>query len=209
MKTIVVLGNGRSGTSMTTGILKILGVNMDARENPNEFNPRGDFESMDAYNINLKILRGTRWQDFLTSLPIYEDILKQGDNVKEDIQNFIKSKSSEMWGWKNPETTMTIELYLPYLENPHFVIMGRNPIKTAESIMKMTKIDFYCASKVYNYFQDVLLRFTEKHKDLPKMFLCFEDILQDPIKEAKRLAEFIGLEITKEQKTKIDKFVIR
>ena len=49
MKTVIVLGNARSGTSITAGMLKILGVGMDSRINPNPFNPKGDFESIEAH----------------------------------------------------------------------------------------------------------------------------------------------------------------
>jgi predicted O-methyltransferase YrrM len=215
-KTVIVLGNGRSGTSMVAGILQILGVAMDARKRPNPFNPKGDFESIDAHKINCKIYNLAAGKNLGDephwNPPPYEKILAQKDKVKEDIQRFVleKSKNRRIWGWKNPKTTLTIELFLPYLSNPHFVIVTRNPIKVAQSTARMTKgqADFYKAFRLLNFYNNEMLNFLERHPDLPRLFLAFEDIIEDPIKEAKKLADFLGLELTKEKKVKIKKFVI-
>lgn len=215
-KTVVVLGNARGGTSVTAGILRILGVAMDMSKNPSISNPRGSFESIDVHKINCKIFNLSAGKDLGIepywdySLP--EKILAQKNKVRDDIQRFVfeKSKDKKIWGWKNPKTNLTIELFLPYLPNPYFVVVFRNPIKTAEStvIMTMKKIDFYRALRSINFYNQEILRFLEKHPDLPRIFITFEDIINNPIKEAKRLSNFLDLELGEKQIVEINKLVI-
>ena len=194
----MVLGNGRSGTSMTTGILKILGVNMDAREYPNQFNPKGDFESIDAHKINTRIYQlatGKVYSEHHWYPPTYEQVLKLKDNqeIQEMIKKFVDKHKSELWGWKNPKTSLTIELYLPYLENPHFVCIFRNPIKNAQSIVRMAGIDFYRALWLANFYNEAIRKFLIKY-DYPRLLLSFEDIIKNPIEEGRKIADFLGVE---------------
>jgi hypothetical protein len=39
-----------------------------------------------------------------------------------------------IWGWKDPRTTLTIRLYEPHLQDPHFIASFRDPVKVAESL---------------------------------------------------------------------------
>ena len=61
---IIVLGKGRSGTSMVSGILEILGVDMNAEHNPNFGNPKGDFECKVVRDINYHIYELARGHVF-------------------------------------------------------------------------------------------------------------------------------------------------
>ena len=40
MKTVIILGNARSGTSMVSGIVHHLGINMRPKDNPSVQNPK-------------------------------------------------------------------------------------------------------------------------------------------------------------------------
>jgi len=76
-KTVVVLGMHRNGTSMTSGILSKLGIDM-GREliGKKVSNPLGHFEDKDFLDLNIKILKeagGGSWD----STPAREDILDQ------------------------------------------------------------------------------------------------------------------------------------
>lgn len=46
MKTVIVLGVARSGTSMVSGLLHFMGVNMNPANNPGPQNPKGSFEDI-------------------------------------------------------------------------------------------------------------------------------------------------------------------
>lgn len=64
---VVVLGMHRSGTSALAGVLARLGCALPEQVMPaNEFNPKGFYESIGAYNLNDALLRleGSAWSDW-------------------------------------------------------------------------------------------------------------------------------------------------
>lgn len=66
---VVVLGMHRSGTSALAGVLARLGCALPEQVMPaNEFNPKGFYESIGAYNLNDALLRleGSAWSDWRT-----------------------------------------------------------------------------------------------------------------------------------------------
>jgi len=57
-KTVIVLGMHRSGTSMVSGVLNILGVDIGKDLLGNHWsNPLGHFENNDFRNLNTQILK--------------------------------------------------------------------------------------------------------------------------------------------------------
>ena len=143
MKTFIILGMHRSATSLVSlGLLKS-GIRMgDAVLGSNESNPYGHWEDIDFVHFNDKLLAaaGGSWDKPPSELSILD---LRGAYDKE-IQNLIKAKEKNpFWGWKDPRTTLTINLYLPYLTNPHFIACYRKPIEVARSLQRRdgTKIE--------------------------------------------------------------------
>ncbi len=136
MKTIIVLGMHRSATSL---IAKTLDTEIDMGvklPNLNEHNPKGHYENYSFVNLNDQILKvaGGSWDN----PPPEENILALSENheLTSAIQLGIKMYQKEIWGWKDPRTTLTIELYMPYLVNPHFICCFRSPVEVAKSLSK-------------------------------------------------------------------------
>ncbi|KSW10770.1 hypothetical protein CF15_08305 [Pyrodictium occultum] len=137
MKTIIVLGMGRSGTSMVAGILHILGVNMGERLlGAHWSNPLGHFEDLDFVELNEEILRaaGGSWDN----PPAREAILAVAPRFYDRIRPLAEEerRRHEVWGWKDPRTSLTVELYLPHLENPYFIVCHRDWEAIARSLKR-------------------------------------------------------------------------
>lgn len=203
-KTVIVIGHGRSGTSLTAGMLKILGVDVGINARPDKDNPRGRFEDESFEEMNIKIVN-------------YKDKEDKSSEVKQKLSNEIKtlikrkSKNKLIWGWKHPFTIFTIDFFLPYLLNPYFIFVFRNPIDVVNSTLEFGhggKMNFFQAFQSVNSYNKEILNFLVKHPDLPKIFITFENIISNPVKEAKRLSDFLGLELKEKQIIKINKFVI-
>jgi hypothetical protein len=214
-KTIIVLGTARSGTSMTGGLLDILGVDLGAVAYPEESTPTGAFEDEDIGRLHKDILKSAAQGKTYFDPPMPEQVLAQRDRFAERIQKLLLEKSSgkSLWGWKHPPTILTVELYLPYLVNPHFIVVFRNPLSIARSTVEHTsrfkdKLDICRALKLVNFYYGELFNFIERHPELPKLFISFEEIIGDPVREGARLAEFLGIELTEEKISKIEKLVI-
>lgn len=214
-KTVVVLGLARSGTSVTTGVLEVLGVDMGPPSWPTEWNPKGNFEDEDFGRLHKAILNAAEEGKTYFDPPPPERIVAQREKFGGKIQNLLaeKSRGKTLWGWKHPDTIMMAELYLPYLVHPHFVVVFRNPLGTAQSTVEHTRrfkdqVDFARALKLTHFYNGEMLAFLERHPDPPRLFLAFEDLVADPAKEAARLARFLGVEPTEEKFRAVEKLVI-
>lgn len=139
MKTIVVLGMHRSATSLVARTLNSevhMGKNLliGLRDNP-----KGHYENVHIVALNDKILHqsGGSWHN----PPPREQIIKIGKNYEEEIKKIIsdeveiaKSKNMESWGFKDPRTCLTIDVWCSYLPSPQFIVCYRNPLDVAKSL---------------------------------------------------------------------------
>jgi len=137
MKTIVVLGMHRSATSLVAKGLHHeidMGPDLWVGENPTQ--PHGHYESRSFVSMNDRILKlaGGHWQ----RPPPEQHILAVGEDIRDEIKELVEAagKGKEIWGWKDPRTTLTIKCYLPFLENPHFVPVFRDPKEVVKSLVR-------------------------------------------------------------------------
>lgn len=210
-KNVILLGFHKSGTSATAGLLSILGVHMGEKlRSADGKNPKGYFEDMEILRLNTQILKdagGDAW-----SPPISENILKQKSKYDKRILDFIerKNKRYDIWGWKVTTTCLTAELYYPYLKNPHFVVVFRNPIGAAKSAIEHTegKINFLDAISLANYYNEQLAEFLKRHPDSLKCYVSFEKMINQPVEEAEKIARFLDVEFTETHVRRIEKFII-
>jgi hypothetical protein len=128
----------RSATSLVTkGLFKAkvhIGSNVLS---PDSGNPHGYWEDTHWLNLNKHILAlaGGDWYN----IPHEADILKVGEraDIKGEIKRLVKEREKyPLWGFKDPRTTLTIRVYMPYLVNPHFIVCFRSPTEIAKSLYR-------------------------------------------------------------------------
>lgn len=212
-KTVVVLGVGRSGTSLISGILHILGIDMGCTPGEgSRRNPTGGYEDRAVKQLIKKILSSVAKDDYdaYWNPPSQEKMASLKGKFDSDIKHFIsiKSKDKNLWGWKFPQTILLTELFLPHLENPYFVVVTRNQEGNLRSILNTTDVTPSHALKIYNLHNQSIVDFLNAHPSLPRIFVTFEGILKNPIGEAERLADFLDVSLTNEKIQKIHKLVI-
>jgi hypothetical protein len=142
-KIIVVLGAGRSGTSLMMQILKKLGLSLSQNIIPakahNTLGTMEDAELAKVYDDLLLQIGSTRF------LPISLDRLS--DDLKSHIQskliNIMKNNmnaSESIWGFKDPFTSYLLPLWYRIFNStdtvPVFILVVRNP---AQSILSRKK----------------------------------------------------------------------
>lgn len=211
---VVVLGLARSGTSVVTGILKILGVEMGPSIE-DKANPRGSYEDIDFAKLHKEIFDATGSGRGYWNPPPREAILALRAQFDAAVRELLGSKGSakSLWGWKHPRTLLTYELFLPYLVNPHFVLVFRNPLATALSSVEHTRryrdpVDLSQALRLAHLYQAEMLRFLENHPEVSKLLVAYEDVLADPAKEAAKMAGFLGLALSEEKARAVAEFVL-
>lgn len=164
MKNCLILGSGRSGTSMLGGILHQAGYFMgDKLYRPRESNPRGFFEWKEINGINEDILsfygggftgaikkkvlkkhsikspgKNQRW---LLSLPPHVPVTYCDTNLEKRIKTVIQR---EPFCYKDPRFSYTLPVWRRFLgPGTVFICIFRDPGVTVESILKE------CGSREY------------------------------------------------------------
>jgi len=192
MKTVVILGMHRSGTSMVAGIIQQLGVDIgeDLLE-PSIDNPYGHFENKQFYEINKRILAtcGGDW----SSPPSSEIIMQQNNLYSKEIMDLIDKNKSELWGWKDPRTILTIDLFLPYLENPFFIVCSRNNSDIVSSLKKRDGLEVEKSLELIETYNKRIESFFKNHSNLKKLDLSYEKIRKNPRMEIEKIINFLGI----------------
>jgi len=153
MKNVIILGSGRSGTSMVAGTLAKTGYFMGEELWPTrESNPKGFFEDREINEINEDILepyvpkrlsffgfhilknRPNKWQRWLSVVPVETDI-KASEKIQKRIEDVT---GNEPFCFKDPRFCYTLPVWMPYLKNTVFICVFRDPGTTAASIVKET-----------------------------------------------------------------------
>lgn len=217
-KTVIVLGCSRSGTSMTAGILDIVGVKMGNLRDPAPENPKGYFEDKDFLSLCDDMLIAADPAAHSFNPPPVQDILKTKDRFDTRIKRLLKKRAleagRESWGWKVTITCFTIRLFLPYLKSPHFVIVFRNHLDIAKSMVKYTKnksfyqeLDLLQALELTDRYYSAIYGFLGEYNTLPKYFISFDDIIKDPERELEGLAGFLNIPVTAISYEEVRRFV--
>jgi len=202
MKNVIIMGSGRSGTSMTTGILAKSGyfhgnyVLNKGRIN----NPYGNFEDREVNYINEQLLsqviprpemvngvlsyrdRPTDMQRWLSRVPVGTMI----PPIAAYAENMHKLTSQKPFCFKDPRFSYTLPVWRPYLQDTVFVCVFRNPHKTALSILKQIEdapylhgleMDFAMALDVWIKMYSHILE-THRHEG-EWLFLHYDQALTD------------------------------
>jgi hypothetical protein len=166
MKNCLILGSGRSGTSMVAGTLSRAGYFMGGDMMPPTVgNPKGYFESFDVEDINERLIqqviparpkgflnvffrhRPERAQRWLALVPIGAKI-----NARDDLILKIGSLTQkEPYCFKDPRLCYTLPAWRPFLKNNVFICVFRHPSVTANSILTECNNEPYLANLSINY----------------------------------------------------------
>jgi|GEM_PF-857978 len=199
-KTVVVLGMHRSGTSLIAGVLEKLGVNMGKRQvGVHWSNPLGHFENIDFVKMDDKILEkaGGSWDDPPEFAKILE--LKKDQKLMKEIEEVVRKNEDTIWGWKVPTTSLTIELYLPFLINPHFIVCYRDPEAIARSLKKRDDMDREKVLQLADHYIKSIKEFFRRHRELKYIEINYEDVVKNPEEAIRKIIDFLGIRPTQEQ----------
>ena len=158
MNNCLILGSGRSGTSMVAGTLAKAGYFMGDNLYPAKIsNPKGFFEDPEINGINEDLLSQVlpkrppiigKWffhnrprlgHYWLVRIPVNMSI-PITSNITKRIQRLTKRQPFCL---KDPRFCYTLPLWRPYLENTIYICVFRDPSSTVLSILKECKMADY------------------------------------------------------------------
>lgn len=169
MKNCIILGSGRSGTSMAMGVLAKTGYFMGGKLYPaNETNPKGQFEDRDVNHINEELLSqilpvrpsGILGELFFKSRPVFRQRwlarvpLDTHVPSPSGIEKQIKVLTNRRpFCFKDPRFSYTLPVWRPFIKNVVFICVFRHPGITVTSILNECKQKEYLKSLSLNSFR--------------------------------------------------------
>lgn len=153
---VPILGMHRSGTSMFTRAMQLLGVELGGPllgAQPD--NPKGFWENEFFLGANLQILRaiqrhdsGYGRRDDLLQIPGICSLIERTDENLRTIAGYIQSQFSQtpVWGWKDPRTVLLFPFWLQVLvelgiRRVRPMIIIRHPSSCVRSLVSRSDLD--------------------------------------------------------------------
>ncbi|QDV05491.1 Chondroitin synthase [Planctomycetes bacterium Poly30] len=147
---VLIMGCGRSGTSMVTGMLADAGWNVGDRPyEPRPANPKGFFETAEINGINEYLLSTAvtneaplrSMQHWLAYAPEPLDL-----EVSPGIRHRIEALSKKgPFAYKDPRFCYTLPAWRPSMPDAKYVCIFREPSASAASIVKEVETEDYLA----------------------------------------------------------------
>ena len=192
-KTIVILGM-RSGTSLVSNIVTNMGINLGKELlGAGKGNEKGHFENKRFIRMNDKLLSvaGGTW-DFPPN-PAAIKKLKSDERLMKEVCQLVRSQEDCLWGWKDPRTVFTIELYLSIIKNPNFIICRRDPLSVAKSLNKRDNIKIEKGLSIAKKYAKRLDQFISEN-NFPAIQLFFEEFFSEPENQILKIKNFLEIE---------------
>jgi glycosyltransferase involved in cell wall biosynthesis len=192
---ICVLGMHRSGTSLISGLLKLLGVYLGPEQHlmkPNDFNPKGFWEHRFLTDLNDEILArlGGSWDAPPPFAAGWASAPELAD-LRQRARALIREEFSghRFWGWKDPRTCLTLPFWQRLAPAMQYVICLRNPVDVARSLERRDGFSF---EKGVNLWLAHVKSAMEHAAGQRRIFFFYEDLIADWEQEISRLCRFLG-----------------
>ena len=192
---ICILGMHRSGTSLLTRILNLMGVYLGPDAHllqPLAENPKGFWEHEEIWKLNEDILwrLGGSWHNPPELSPGWESAAELED-LKERALTIIQTDFTDagIWGWKDPRTCLTLPFWQQILPPMQYAICLRHPVEVARSLARRN--DFSIGQGIYLWIVYVK-QALENTRFGQRTLVFYENILNNWNMELLRLWQFLG-----------------
>lgn len=139
MKTYIIFGMHRTGTSFVSRALQDQGVNMGKEILGGKVEKlAGYFENVEFLRFNNLLLgeAGGNW----STVPDEKKVIESAERHKEEFRKLVAKHKDESWGFKDPRTSLTIRAIMPYIleadDDPFLYVCFRRIEKVADSLFR-------------------------------------------------------------------------
>ncbi len=166
---LIITGMHRSGTSVITAAFASAGVDVGSRLMPAaRGNLRGHFEDLDFVTLHERMLRAN---GFASEGFTAADAIPVPPALAAEARNLVSQRqpSSPIWGWKDPRTTLFLDLWAEAVPDAKFVFLFRSPAEAIDSLFRRGDEAFAVnpgfAVDVWMAYNRRLLAFQRAHPD--------------------------------------------
>lgn len=185
---ILVLGSHRSGTSVVTRIINMMGAYFGPEKMAygfDEANPKGYWERKDVMQSNnqLLLLGKSAWCD-LSRWPLDAPPEPDAELRKQMQTTLMGMDAFRPWVMKDPRLCLTLPCWLPLLEVPVAVLVARDPVETALSLQRRDNFPLPLGLAIWEYHAVGALNAS---RTLPRAFARHEQFITDPAQATEAL----------------------
>jgi len=179
---IIVLGMHRSGTSMITRFVNMLGAYFGPEKSSLGFtqdNPKGYWERREVMALNDGLLagNGSTW-DKLAAWPL-ERLNPATPQQNNAIRGFVLDMDAHRpWVLKDPRLCLTFDYWKPHLEVPVALVVYRNPLEVARSLENRSQMPQDYGLALWEYHAVYTLNAT---LGLSRIHVGHAEALRDPV----------------------------
>ncbi|KAA9005051.1 hypothetical protein [Histidinibacterium aquaticum] len=193
-RVVVILGSGRSGTSLCAKILSRLGIAMETTlHRPNEMNPEGYFEDAQLVEINKRLLAKLAPVSGVAPRSDVADA-EIGSEMRE-LRAHLKERtlaSHNVWGFKDPRVSMLLPLYRRAFQAegivPNYIFCARSAGAVVESLMQASGKSRELCEQMY--FSRTFLALRDSAANC--YVLHYEKLLESPSTQIGALWTYVG-----------------
>ncbi|NBO17947.1 MAG: hypothetical protein EBV03_01740 [Proteobacteria bacterium] len=178
---ILILGMHRSGTSMITRLVNMMGAYFGPESAVGEItsdNPKGFWERPEVFKLNDAILgaHGCTWSDLRRWEP--GNAARIPDKLAQNIKKIVLGlDANRPWVLKDPRMCLLLPGWLPHLEVPVAVVAYRHPLEVALSLYKRDRLPLEYGVALWEYYTVHMLNASMR---LPRVFVRHADVMQHP-----------------------------
>jgi hypothetical protein len=206
---LLVAGSGRSGTSVFSGVLQRLGFHVPQPEVPvDQTNPRGFAESQWVIDFHSRLLRRSRVQAADARPAAWADVARVtvDERVRLELRSWLELqfREAEHILVKDPRLSWFLSLWHRCAEElgvaSRCATMLRHPAAVVRSKQQWYSTRHTDASRAAGWLNQAL--FTERAtRDTPRVFVRYDDLLEDWAKTVDRVSKKLELALVAEAST--------
>lgn len=158
MTCVIILGMHRSGTSCLAGSLQELGLYLGDVNNAAPFNKKGNKENSQTWSINDLVFEqsGGAWD-------APPKTLRWDESACRMRAEFLSQYSvSDVWGFKDPRSLLTLPFWLEISEAYKFVATFRHPLLVAKSLEKRNGFSIEQSLDLWLTYNSALLGYCQQ-----------------------------------------------
>jgi hypothetical protein len=186
---IFILGMHRSGTSLLTRLLNLMGVYLGPEGSlllPAEDNVKGFWERVEILEMHEAILErmGMSWYRVAGFNPQVLDAESERIFSIKVPQFCYNIDSHRPWALKDPRLCLFFSRWKPYLEVPLCIFMYRRPLQVARSLAKRNGFPISFGLALWEYYNIMAVR---SMTDCPNMMVYFDDLMRRPVATGRKI----------------------
>ena len=188
---LVVLGMHRSGTSVITRLINMMGVYVGVEGDlwgANEENQKGFWERKDFQLLNEELLnRNDATWDKVARFDLAQVSDDHREWYREEFSKIlIKLEQFRPWILKDPRQCLLFPFLKDIFETPIIIIVYRHPVEVAQSLEKRNGSPIHYGLALWERYTIDALQASE---DMPRIFVSYNDLLENPYKVVSQLCK--------------------